>query len=81
MFVCLECGSTFEELAHWEEHHGLDAPPYERWCGSPCCYGGYAKTYKCDHCGKWIVGQYVKIENGERYCWDCHIPLEVGEEE
>ena len=81
MFVCTECGSTFEELAHWEERHGLDSPPYEHWSGSPCCHGDYAETYECSCCGKWITGDYVKIKSGERYCWDCYMPYEIGEED
>ena len=80
MYICLECGSTFEELAHWEEHHGLDTPPYEHWSGSPCCFSGYTEAHKCDCCDKWIDGSYIKLESGERICENCYTAYDLGEE-
>lgn len=80
MFVCCECGNVFEEPVYWEETHNLDAPPYEQWSGCPHCGGSYAETYECDCCGDWITGDYVKTDNGERYCENCIVHYELGEE-
>ena len=80
LFVCLECGSIFEEPAYWEEEHGLDTPPYESMSGCPSCYGSYVEAYKCDECGDWIDGKYIKTDSGDRICENCYIVYELGEE-
>ena len=51
MYICMECGATFSEPAVWYEHHGLDAPPYERWLGSPCCHYDFEEAFECRQCG------------------------------
>lgn len=52
-FKCLDCGHIFEEgeEARWEETHGLDTPPYEKFTGCPLCYGEYEETTPCKCCG------------------------------
>ena len=79
LFVCIDCGKTFEEPKYWEETHGLDHGPYERWSGCPHCYGAYVETYQCDCCGEWITDTYIII-NKDRYCQDCYRTVELGEE-
>lgn len=80
MFVCLECGHVFPEPAYWEEKHGLDTPPYEHWSGCPKCCGGYVPTHRCDCCDEWIVDSYIKTDDGKRYCGNCFLNYELGEE-
>ena len=55
MYRCVNCGNLFEEgeQAVWEETHGLDSPPYEKFSGRPVCKGDYEEVYKCDSCGDW----------------------------
>ena len=55
MYKCTECGNLFEEgeQATWEETHGLDSPPYEKFSGCPVCKGGYEEVHQCDSCGDW----------------------------
>ena len=55
MFRCESCGHLFEEgeQATWEERHGLDSPPYEKWSGCPVCRGGYEEVHQCKECGGW----------------------------
>lgn len=79
MFICLDCGCVFDEPKHWIETHGLDSPPYEEWDGCPSCGGTYAETHKCDNCGDWINGEYVKLKNGNKYCENCYEIREIGE--
>jgi hypothetical protein len=79
MFICLDCGCVFDEPKHWIETHGLDSPPYEEWDGCPFCGGTYAETYKCDNCGDWINGEYVKLKNGDNFCENCYEIREIGE--
>lgn len=82
MFVCLECGETFNELVAWEERHGLDTPPYEKLSGSPCCYGAYAEAFRCNCCGDWITTEeYVKTKYGDRFCEECFTLVKLGEED
>jgi hypothetical protein len=69
MFICLECGKTFDEPVVWYEKHGLDTPPYERWVGSPCCHADYEDACFCENCGEAIpehqnaYGLCAKCEN------------------
>ena len=79
MFICLECGYVFSEPEYWEETHGLDYGPYEKWSGCPRCRSSYAETYPCDRCGEWIDGAYIKIDD-KRYCEYCYDKYEPGEE-
>ena len=55
MFRCCECGNLFEEgeQAVWEETHGLDSPPYEKFSGCPVCKGDYEEVHQCKDCGDW----------------------------
>ena len=81
LFVCIECGRTFEEPVYWTERHGLDAPPYERLSGCPHCQGSYTEAYECDCCNEWITTEtYVKTEDGKRYCEDCFCLFNLGDE-
>lgn len=55
MFRCCKCGNIFEdgEQSVWEETHGLDSPPYEKWDGCPVCRGDYEEVHQCKECGDW----------------------------
>lgn len=66
---CLVCGHLFEdgEQAVWEERHGLDAPPYERFNGCPVCRGDYDETKPCVSCGS----EYTDSELYEGWCEKC----------
>ena len=79
LFVCLECGTLFEDPVEWEEFHGLDRGPYEIWTGCPSCNCGYVEAHQCDECGEWIVDDYIKVGD-KRYCRECCLPMELGEE-
>ena len=73
MYICLECGATFESPSHYREYRGecFGYPSYEECVACPCCGGDFVETYECDSCGKWIDGEYVKVGN-DRYCSDCY---------
>ena len=79
MFVCLECGNIFETPKHWEETHGLDCGPYEKWSGCNICGGAYTEAYQCDCCVKWINDDYI-IADGNRYCQNCYREVRLGDE-
>lgn len=81
MFICLDCHCVFEEPLEWQETHGLDSPPYETFSGCPKCYGSYVVAHRCDGCDEWIEGDYIKLEDGQRYCEDCFVHMRLGEEE
>lgn len=81
MFVCTECQEVFEEPIYWEERHGLDSPPYERFSGCPHCKGSYTEAHRCACCGDWITTEtYVKTEDDKRYCEDCIYIEHLGDE-
>ena len=80
MFVCLDCGHTFQHATHYSESHGFDFGSYEEWSGCPKCSGAYTKAYECNCCKKWIDGSYIKLQSGERICENCYTSYELGEE-
>ena len=69
MYKCCECGNLFEEgeQAVWEERHGLDTPPYEKWSGCPICKGDYEEVHQCEKCGDWHFDEDLT----EGICDDC----------
>jgi hypothetical protein len=79
MWICIECGRTFEDPVHWEEKHNLDGPPYEQMSGCPYCYGAFTEAHRCKNCDEIIDGEYVKINN-DRYCNGCYLIYELGDE-
>jgi hypothetical protein len=81
MFVCYDCEAVFDEPKIWTETHGLDTPPYEHCAGCPSCGGAFTETYECSYCNKWITGQYVKLNNGDRICDGCYVQMELGDED
>lgn len=81
-YTCLDCGQTFDEPKRWEEHHGLDSPPYEDFSGCPYCGGAYTRTILCDGCEKPITGDFVEIEpTGDRFCDECFMMKSLGEDD
>ena len=81
MWVCLDCQHIFEEGKHYVEEHGLDAPPYEEFDGCPECGGAYVEAKKCDCCGEYITGDYIKTKNDERLCDHCFTQMTLGDED
>ena len=83
MFVCIECGGTFEDPIRWNEDRGeyFGFPSYEEYWGSPCCHGDYTEAKLCDCCGNVIQGDYIKTNNGERLCEDCFSYMKLGDED
>ena len=69
MFRCFECGNLFEEgeQAVWEETHGLDSPPYEKFSGCPVCKGDYEEVHQCKECGDW----HSEDELYDGWCEKC----------
>lgn len=69
MFKCCDCGHLFEEgeQAVWEERHGLDTPPYEKWDGCPLCRGGYEEVHQCQECYEW----HTEDELYSGWCEKC----------
>ena len=81
MFVCTDCGNVFEEPRVWKESHGLNYGLYEYFSECPYCGGDYAETHECDICGEWIVDKYIKTDDGRRFCDNCYLNMELGDED
>lgn len=69
MYRCCECGNLFEEgeQAVWEETHGLDSQPYEKWSGCPVCGGDFEEVHQCKECGDW----HYEDELYDGWCEKC----------
>ena len=50
MFVCDNCGSTFDLPRAWKEHGEIHI-------GSPCCLTGYEEAFRCKQCDAVIPGE------------------------
>lgn len=81
MFICIECGNLFEEPREWEETHGLDYGPYEKFSGCPNCHGGYVEAHLCNCCEEYIDDVYIKTDDGHRYCLNCYQVMHIGDED
>ena len=81
MFVCTNCGHLFDEPVCWEERHGFTYGPYETWSGCPKCHEPYVEAKICDCCGEYIDDEYIKMEDGKRYCNHCFTPMNLGDED
>lgn len=80
MYVCLECFQIFSQPILTIETHGLDVPPYEEKTTCPYCGGAYTYAYQCDCCNKYITDNYIKTNDGNRYCENCFVSMDLGEE-
>lgn len=84
MYCCIECGHIFSEddVTTWQESRGeyWGTSCSETVSGCPHCKGDYVETHKCDSCGEWIDGAYIKLESGERICQNCYTTYELGDE-
>ena len=82
-FICLDCGETFDEneIDTWEESRGeyWGVQCCESMSGCPYCRGGYVETYECDCCGELITDQYVEIEDGHKYCFNCYVVKDIAD--
>lgn len=74
-YICLSCHQLFDEPYEYEERHGLDHGPFERWRVSPCCYDGYDEAVECDRCGAAHPASLSMRSNNpfsnELLCPDC----------
>ena len=80
MFVCIECGNVFNVPKKYTETHGLDCGPFEVCNACPVCGGSYTEALKCDCCENWIINDYIKTDDGKRYCENCFCNMRLGEE-
>ena len=57
MFICLDCGSSFDEPEYFYDFHGMETPPYEVYKGCPGCGGAYTDAITCSICGEYILDE------------------------
>lgn len=70
-YICLDCGHTFSEPAHYTERHGLSQPPYEEFSGCPACGGAFDEAIFCEGCGELIPKSEAVMVDGEYFCETC----------
>ena len=63
------------------EKHSLDSPPYENFTACPVCASAFVPVVCCDHCGNIILGEYVEIKDGKRYCDECYTLLDIADQD
>lgn len=65
MYICEDCGATFEEPRVYNETYGVDGPPQPIHC-CPACGGDYREAAVCTMCGKHFID-----EEFQGICDDC----------
>lgn len=75
MYVCLDCGTLFEEYKQCQseplEYFGF--PCREKWSGCPNCESwNTCEVFQCDSCGEYILNDYYKVDD-KRFCDNCCI--------
>ena len=53
---------------------------YEELLVCPCC--GETSIFpacRCDLCGEWITGEYIKTLDGDRICGECYTRHDAGD--
>lgn len=67
MFICNECGETFEEPKYIKEHHPYgDGFATEEWAVCPYCEeNDFNVAERCSECG-----EYVSVSN-DGMCDEC----------
>ena len=80
MYICYNCGKTFEEPKLIIEKHGCESPPYESVTSCPYCGGSFTKTYQCDICHEYATDCYIKLTDGSIICDNCYTQYSIGEE-
>lgn len=60
MYICNNCGRTFNEPEIYFERHGPDSPPYEEFGMCPGCEcGDFEEAEYCIHCEKWLLDEEI----------------------
>ena len=70
MYKCLDCGHIFDEgeQINWEDGHGFDTPPFEKWSTCPKCRRGlYEETVRCVVC----CSEHLESEMNNNVCDEC----------
>lgn len=76
-YICTECGHVFEEPHVYEERHGLDHGPYEKWSVCPACgEPGYDEVAYCDRCEAAYPRQEGQVLCRQTLCPSCYAELE-----
>ena len=84
---CPDCGAEYlpAEIFYPDEFFGKPNSIEKDVYGKLLFFNGndmnLTETYRCDYCGEWITGDYIKVENDNRYCENCFKHMELGEEE
>lgn len=81
MYICLECGCTFDQPFSYTERHGLEHGPYETWTGCPNCAGSYDEAVYCDGCGEFGAASAMHETPGGVFCDDCYYDNRLNEDE
>ena len=56
MFICNECGKTFEEpKVYYESHPYGEGHAHEKWTVCPYCReADISEAEQCERCGDWV---------------------------
>lgn len=81
MYICKSCGWTFEEPYEYEERHGFEYGPFEKWSVCPNCgEPDYEIAVRCNNCDKFIAESDVyNTPDNKEVCKKCFTKM-MGED-
>ena len=73
MFICNECGETFEEpKIHIDKHPYGEGSAEEEWYLCPKCHDSHiAKAVECSRCGRYVAEDEVIYGAGAQPLCNC----------
>ena len=78
LYICTDCGATFDEPKEIVEKHGLETPPYEKLLVCPeCLSSDYDTAVVCGSCQKEVPSTGCYFVNNQHYCKTCFTHLEL----
>ena len=80
IYYCPECELVFDEPAQYHYESG-DLPPVIIKECPHCGAKNFVRALRCDGCGYFITGKYVRTRYDDVFCEDCYVQLDINDPE
>jgi len=78
LYICTDCGATFDEPKEVTETHGLETPPYEKLLVCPeCLSSDYDTAVMCGRCKTAVPSAGCYFVDNTHYCTKCFATLDL----
>lgn len=80
IYYCPECELVFDQPAQYHYESG-DLPPVIIEECPHCGAKNFVRALRCDGCGYFITGKYVRTRYDDVFCEDCYVQLDINDPE